>query len=274
MECIEPGAIRDEELLAYLAGERVRPVVAQHLTKCQRCSSQLADYRQIEIMLTSKLYRWDCPPNQVLGEYYLGLLRNDLAIAVGMHLNTCVLCAAEVKALSEFLAGDPLLVARPQAAKITVLPTTLNNQRPARRAERILEQLRDRSAAGIRRIVATLQPTQPRLAYQQRNVAPSTLWPRHYMAEDVSISIQIERGTNRADSLQLIGFVTRTGTALEALQGTPVLLSSQASSVQTQDIDELGNFVFSSLSPATYTLELQFPESTIVIDQLPVTLQN
>ncbi|HYU71749.1 MAG TPA: hypothetical protein VEL31_03625, partial [Ktedonobacteraceae bacterium] len=61
MECIEPGAIRDEELLAYLAGERVRPVVAQHLTKCQHCSSQLANYRQIELMLTGKLYRWDCP---------------------------------------------------------------------------------------------------------------------------------------------------------------------------------------------------------------------
>ncbi|HKF38538.1 MAG TPA: hypothetical protein VKB35_16695 [Ktedonobacteraceae bacterium] len=273
MECIEPGAIRDEELLAYLAGERVRPVVAQHLTKCQHCSSHLADYRQIENMLTIKLYRWDCPPNQVLGEYHLGLLRKDLAIAVRMHLNTCVLCAAEVRALSEFLADDPLLVARPQAAKITVLPSALNNHRPARGTERVLDQLRNRSAAGIRRIVAILQPAQPRLAYE-RNGAPSTLWPRHYMAEDVSISIQIELGASRADSLQLIGFVTRTGAALEALQGTPVLLSSQASPVRTQDIDELGNFVFSSLSPATYTLELQFPESTIVIDQLPVTLQN
>ncbi len=273
MECIEPGAIRDEELLAYLAGESVRPVVAQHLTKCQRCSSQLADYRQLEFMLTSKLYRWDCPPNQILGEYHLGLLRNDLAIAVRMHLNTCVLCAAEVKALSEFLADDPVLVERPQGAKITVFPSALSNHRPARGAERVLDQLRDRSVAGVRRIVATLLPAQPRLAYQ-RDVASSALWPRRYMAEDVSISIQIERGANHTGSLQLIGFVTRTGAALEALQGTPVLLSSQASAVHTQDIDELGNFVFSSVSPATYTLELQFPESTIVIDQLPVTLQN
>lgn len=273
MECIEPGAIHDEELLAYLVGESVRPVVAQHLTKCQHCSTQLADYRQIEIMLTSKLYRWDCPPNQVLGEYHLGLLRNDLAVAVRMHLNTCVFCSAEVKALSEFLANDPLLVEKPRAAKITVLPSTLNNHRPTQGAERVLDQLRDRSAAGIRRIVATLLPAQPRLAYQ-RDVASSTLWPRRYMAEDVSISIQIERGANRTDSLQLIGFVTRTGVALEALQGTTVLLSSQTSAVQTQNIDELGNFVFSSVSPTTYTLELQFPDSTIVIDQLPITLQN
>jgi hypothetical protein len=61
---------------------------------------------------------------------------------------------------------------------------------------------------------------------------------------------------------------------LEALQGVPVLLSSQSETVYAENIDELGNFVFSSISPATYTLELQFPESTIVIEQLPVALQD
>ncbi len=273
MECIEPGAIRDEELLAYLAGESVRPAVAQHLTKCQHCSSHLADYRQIELMLTSKLYRWDCPPNQILGEYHLGLLRNDLATAVKMHLGTCVLCTAEVAALTGFLANDPVLVEQPQVAKITAFPSLSNNHHPAQEAGRVLDQLRDRSSAGVRRIMATLLPAQPRLAYQ-RDAAPSALWPRRYAAEDVSISIQVERGTSRTDSLQLIGFVTRAGVALEALQGTPVLLSSQTSAVHTQNIDELGNFIFSSISPATYTLELQLPENTIVIDQLQVTLLN
>ncbi len=95
MECSEPGTIRDEELLAYLAGEKVRPVVQQHLLRCQRCSSLLADYRRMDLSLTSKLYRWDCPPNQVLGEYQLGLLSNDFAAGVKFHLSTCVLCSAE-----------------------------------------------------------------------------------------------------------------------------------------------------------------------------------
>jgi hypothetical protein len=95
--------------------------------------------------------------------------------------------------------------------------------------------------------MATLLPAQPRLAYQ-RDAASSALWPRRYAAEDVSISIQVEQGTSRTDSLQLIGFVTRAGVALEALHGTPVLLSSQTSAVHTQNIDELGNFIFSSIS--------------------------
>jgi hypothetical protein len=268
MECSEPGTIRDEELLAYLAGERVRPVVQQHLLRCQRCSSQLAEYRRMELSLTGKLYRWDCPPNQLLGEYQLELLGNDLAAAVKIHLSNCEFCAAELATLIQFLADDPMLVER-----VSVQPSSLNNHQVPQEAKHLVNRLRDRSGTQVRRITATLLPPQPRFAYQ-RHVGDSEIWPRRYTAEDFSISIQVERGTSRRGSLQLIGFVTRKGAVLEALQGVPVVLSSQTSAVYTQSIDELGNFVFSSVSPATYTLELQLPESTIVIEQLPVALQD
>src|SRR5207249_11103835 len=141
-------------------------------------------------------------------------------------------------------------------------------------AKGAVERLRGEARAGIRLIAAPLQlPQPPRLAYQRDGVQ-ATLCPRRYTAEDVNISIQVEQGTNRRDAVQLIGFVTRQGQALEVLQGIPVQLSSSAHTVYTQSIDELGNFIFSSIVPATYTLELQFPESTVVIDQLPVTLQD
>ena len=282
MECTKPGAIRDEELLAYLSGENVRPFVVQHLAECQRCSSQMAAYRRIELALTSKLYRWDCPPSQVLGEYQLGLLNKELTAAVKNHLAMCVLCTAEVATLTEFLAHDPLLAERTpvQAASPN------NNHRSARGTKGVVDRLRDQSRASVRRIVATLLPPQPRFAYQ-RDIAQATLWPRRYTAEDLSISIHVERGTGRRDTLQLIGLVTRQGEALDVLQGTQVLLSSQNVEIPfaetlsggqvaryTQRIDELGNFVFSSIAPATYTLELQFPESTVVINQLPLALQD
>jgi len=282
MECTKPGAIRDEELLAYLSGENVRPFVVQHLAECQRCSSQMAAYRRIELALTSKLYRWDCPPSQVLGEYQLGLLNKELTAAVKNHLAMCVLCTAEVATLTEFLAHDPLLAERTpvQAASPN------NNHRSARGTKGVVDRLRDQSRVGVRRIVATLLPPQPRFAYQ-RDIAQATLWPRRYTAEDLSISIHVERGTGRRDTLQIIGLVTRQGEALDVLQGTQVLLSSQNVEIPfaetlsggqvaryTQRIDELGNFVFSSIAPATYTLELQFPESTVVINQLPLALQD
>ena len=79
MECSEPGAIRDEELLAYMDGAKVRPAVLAHLARCQYCSSQLAAYQRIDRKLTQRLYRWDCPTNQILGEYQLGLLSGEQA---------------------------------------------------------------------------------------------------------------------------------------------------------------------------------------------------
>jgi hypothetical protein len=280
MECTKPGAIRDEELLAYLAGENVRPFVVQHLAECQHCSSQMAAYQRIELTLTSKLYRWDCPPSQVLGEYQLGLLSKELTAAVKNHLDMCVLCAAEVATLTEFLANDPVLTERTPVSGVSVQASSPhNNHRSSQGTKGVLDRLGDRSRVGVRRIVATLLPPQPRFAYQ-REISQATLWPRRYTAEDLSISIHVERGTSRRDSLQLIGLVTRKGEAVGVLQGTPVLLSTQdvgisfAGTQYMQSIDELGNFIFSSIAPATYMLELQFPESTVVIDQLPVALQD
>jgi hypothetical protein len=122
-------------------------------------------------------------------------------------------------------------------------------------------------------------PPQPRLAFQ-RDTTQAALWPRRYTAEDVSIAVQVERDASQRGSVQLIGFVSRQGQSLEMLQETKVLLISQtadkslAGAQYTQQIDELGNFVFSSIAPATYTLELQFPGSNIVVEQLPVTLQD
>ncbi len=271
MECNEPGLIRDEELLAYLAGERVRPVVEQHLARCPRCSTRLADYRRQELSLLSKLYRWDCPPNQVLGEFELGLLDPETTLAVKFHLRTCVPCSVELSTLGEFLSGDPMLVERP-APQFAPELSGNNHHGISTEPGALLNHVLDRASAHARRIIANLLPPAPRLAYQ-RGAASSALWPRRYTAEDFSISLQLERASGRADSLQLIGFVTRKDMALEALQGMPVLLSSPAEAIFAQNVDELGNFVFSSLAPATYTLELQSPDGIIVIEHIIVEAQ-
>jgi hypothetical protein len=99
MECSRAGIIRDEELLAYLEGEKVRPLVREHLLGCPHCSTRLAAYRRMDLALTSALYRWDCPRSEVLGEYQLGLLGRESSAAVRYHLALCQPCAAEVVAL-------------------------------------------------------------------------------------------------------------------------------------------------------------------------------
>lgn len=277
MECSKPGTIRDEELFAYLAGEKVRPAVEQHLASCDACSSRLAMYRSMELKLINKLYRWDCPSNQVLGEYQLGMLSGNLAASVQNHLNRCVLCAAEVVSLEQFLANDLMLAETAPASQATVSVrpsqhTTNNHSVPS--AKRTLDELLERSHTGVRRIIATLVPPQPRLAFQRDAMQQTSTWPRRYTVEDMSISIQVGRDAKQRDALQLIGLITRKGASLESLQGIPVQLLSQTKVVSVQNVDDLGNFVFSSIVPATYVLELQFPEGTVVIDELTLTSQD
>src|SRR5436853_1857845 len=110
MECSEPGTIRDEELLAYIDGGPVRPAVLAHLAHCQYCSLQLATYQRMDRKLIQRLYRWDCPTNQILGEYQLGMLTSEQAARVQDHLTRCALCAAEVVVLTNFLANDSLII--------------------------------------------------------------------------------------------------------------------------------------------------------------------
>lgn len=267
MECSEPGAIRDEELFAYLGGEKVRPAVVQHLTGCAYCSSRLATYQQMDQTLSKNLYRWDCPSNQELGEYQLGLLERREAVTISRHLSQCPLCAAEVTALAQFLANDPMLaqpVPMPRV-RVAVRPTA-NNHHVVQGVKTALDQLREQAREGTRRILATLVPSQPPLNWTRGQ----PLVPLRYTAEDMHISLLVEQGANRKDPLQLIGFVMRTGTTLDALQGTPVQLVSSAQAISIQNVDDLGNFIFPAVTPATYTLEIQFPEGTVVIDPLTV----
>jgi hypothetical protein len=137
-----------------------------------------------------------------------------------------------------------------------------------------LEHLRERTLAGTRRIVATLLPPSPGFAMQRGPSQQPVQWPRNYMAEDVQISLQLESNPKQRETLQLIGLVTCKGVVLESLEGTPVQLTAQTGTLFTQPIDELGNFVFPSLVPGIYTLEMRFPEGAIVVDQMQVQLYN
>jgi len=280
MECSEPGAIRDEELLAYMDGAKVRPAVLAHLARCQYCSSQLAAYQRIDRKLTQRLYRWDCPTNQILGEYQLGLLSGEQAAEVQDHLTRCALCAAEVVILTNFMANDPLIVSPVLISQ--QVANHAHNSHSVHEAKQMVEQWRTQGIASVRRIVATLLSTQPRLAYQRDVMDATAQWPRRYSAEGLTISLQVERTPQHAHqrgSLQLLGFVTSDGKALEDLQGTSVLLSSQTKvgderdlAVRSQVIDDLGNFLFSALEPDTYVLEFQLPERVVAIEQLSLTM--
>lgn len=264
MECSKPGVVRDEELLAYLTGEQVRPVVIRHLASCTACAARLKRYKYIDLTLTSKLSRWDCPSSLILGEYEQGLLAPEHERMIGKHIRLCQPCATELAELQQFMAYDLIPAYSPSPASlVSQTPPVTSLIEPA------LQWLHGQADAGVRWIVAVLVTPQPRLVFQ-REIAPTSTWPRRYVAEDLTISLQLEseRPGSTGSGLQLIGFVNREGAPLQILQGTPVVLSQAGRVLETQEIDDLGNFVLSSIPQADYRLELKFPERTVVIEDL------
>lgn len=278
MECSEPGAIRDEELMAFVEGDSVRLAVREHLAHCQQCSSRVMLYRRLERKLTSNLYRWDCPSNQVLGDYHLGLLDREQTASVRAHLNACVLCTAELTSLADFLAvdADPLLARwsvkkslwpNQNGSAATLYPAVVPR---ANEHMSTAHLLREDTLGALHRVVATLLlPEQSGLAFQRG--ASSVLWPRSYVADGVTVSLQLEPDPKQRGTLQLIGLVMQSDADIAAQAGISAQLLTKDGVVQVQRIDELGNVIFSALPPATYVLEVLFPARTIVVEQIPVT---
>jgi hypothetical protein len=145
-----------------------------------------------------------------------------------------------------------------------------NARRPVQAARRVWERLQDQVQEDVHRVIASLLPRQPRAAVRGKEAE----WPRRYEGEDVSISLQLEQSPGRDDTLQLIGLTKRDGMALDALLGTPVQLLSASQVTDTQQIDDLGNFIFAALTPATYTLEVHLPDKVVVIEPLVITARQ
>jgi hypothetical protein len=226
----------------------------------------------MERKLIRRLYRFDCPPSLLLGEYQLGLLDDPAAMQMKNHLSRCELCRAEVASLTGFMAQGPLPV---ELAPVEGwAPAVVYDRQPVQAARRVWERMQDQAQESVRRVIAALLPQQPRAAYLRDASQQGAEWPRRYEGEDVNISLQLEQSSGRDGTLQLIGFVKRNGVPLEGLAGALVQLSSSPQTVYTQQIDDLGNFIFAALTPATYSLEVRFPDKVVAIEQLVIAAQE
>jgi hypothetical protein len=224
----------------------------------------------MEQKLIRKLYRFDCPSSLVLGEYQLGLLEGPAVALVKSHLHRCELCRAEVDSLTTFLSRGTLPFGRASAEEQSPA-VSYHDYQPVLAVRRVWERIQDQD--GVRRIMATLLPAQPRMAVRdpsQQHVE----WPRRYTGEDVNISLQLEQSPERDDTWQLVGLVNRQGMALSALMGTPVQLVTASQVTDIQQIDDLGNFIFATLTPATYTLEVHLPDKVVFIEQLVIAVRQ
>jgi len=239
MECRHPPPLTDEQLMATPDGD-AGSQVSEHLADCASCSARLEAIRQVEQGLMSRLYRWDCPPSQRLGDYYFGLAGTTDADIVAQHLKLCAPCSAEIELLRSFMsatATSPTPAARPQTR-----PT-----RPP--AQPWLGDL-------IARMLPSAQATALRGATTHAITAE---------AGHTTIILEVQPSVE--------GWVTLRGQILEADQdrwiGALVELHQSGALATTTLIDEVGGFSCGLLRPEPAELRIT-PEigRTVLVQQI------
>lgn len=229
MDHLHSGGVTPDDLIAYIDGE-APPAVTAHVAGCPECAARAREYARTQQQLRVRLWRFDCPPAQTLGEYVFDFLAPEERTRVAGHVIECPRCAEEVEQLRALLAADP--------------------PPPAGPVER------------LRRVVATLVPT-PRGAYAGLRGAADPA-ARTYRAGELTIGVSAGPAGKRG-RVSLEGLIWREDGGELAAAGGTASLSAPERPALTAAIDEFGNFVFEEIEPGAYDLELVFDDQQIFL---------
>jgi hypothetical protein len=234
-DCIQPGAITDDDLIAYAANEAPRRV-RDHVRACPRCAALAAAYGRAEDRFGRLLFRTDCPSAQELGEYALALLPEATRRRLDLHLTRCPHCEAELATARGFLdTATPVEVGTPGVVSALVR---------------------------LRRVVAELlaPPARPAVALRGRGRAITLV----YTAEDLTLTLHPQLADKPRNHLQVLGFVERRDVPLDGLAGAPVRLTIGGEAIVATTVDEIGNFILGPVPADQYDLELTVDDRLIV----------
>jgi len=242
MECIAPHNITEEQLLAYSDGEADETTL-EHIGRCPYCAEQARAITATQSILRVLFQRIECPEAHTLGEFHMGLLSADERPVIKDHLNSCPDCAKEVSDLEHFL----------QDVRTEFMAPPLQTQ--------------------LKRLVARLAPSppgpadqQPAFAFRGAATAPLDI----YQAEDIKMVVGLEADGLRAGRKMLLGFTTRKGKPIESLAGAHVQLSRGGQAVALEQVDTLGNFIFSDLASGEYELMLFTDQEQVVVEMIVI----
>ena len=239
-KCIAPDEISEEQLIAYADGEATEATV-DHIRRCPYCARQAHAYAADQQVLRTLFHRMECPDAHTLGEYHLGLLSPADQDAVEAHLQMCPLCAAEIADLESFL----------EKVKIAPRPSPLS------RLKRLVARRVPPSTASLAQ--------QPAFALRGVTVAPEI-----YQAKDIKLAVGLVTDGTQAGRKMLVGFTTRKGESLASSTGARVYLKRAGKTVAVEQVDNLGNFVFSGLLSGEYELTLITDREQVVIETVVV----
>jgi hypothetical protein len=235
--CIDPGTVTPESLLAYADGD-APPEVVQHVAICPTCAAEAAELAGLQRRLGQALHRFDCPPGQTIGEYALDLVSPEERTVIARHVLDCLRCTAELRSLRAFLSGDDLIQVAPQGL-----------------------------LAGLKRTVATLFAPPTAMAGVALRGGPSIA--QTYRAGELTLTLAPGPQPRRGRT-SLMGLIVREDGELEIPAGSTARLLAPTGAAESAEIDDLGNFAFDDLVPATYALELQLGDDVVVVEDVPM----
>ena len=254
-DCIDPGAIQEEDLAAYVLDPIQDDALTEHIAHCPACAAQVDEMRTLTPHMSKRLSRCDCPTIDELDAYLAHELTPEQQAAIDKHLQQCSRCAEEVAISQTFLTQqDPLIdwVATPEPGFLKI---------PLRRIVMKLQELPNSTANPGFALRGTAN---------LRGGGKSPLM--NYSAEDVAITIrQLDDPSSHAAHIRLQGNVIAAGD-LDILQATiPVrlLLVAEDDAETTPFAEtsaEMGMFEIPSVPLGRYHLEVTLPDRIIVIE--------
>lgn len=239
----ETPHIDDADLLAYLDGNAKEEVV-ERIESSDLYRARLNELKEQEQRLRALLYRGTCPEAHELGKFEMKMLNAERAALVAQHVDTCPRCAMELVSLRDFFRDVAPDLEYSLVERVRVLIARL--------------------VSDLDRLGGDRQPAPLLVGVRGEGDGPLI-----YEVEDVQVSMEVQEDAGSAGRKSVLGLVT--GAEAKGWQATLWQESGPlAELVQTQEIDELGNFVFEGLLPGSYSLTLRGGDVEVVIQELAV----
>jgi len=138
MSCISTP-LSEDQLLAAMSGV-AEDSVLEHLRQCEFCAMRLQRLEKAEEKFQQKMYRWDCPDDEQLGDFSLNLLQENRE-QIAEHVKICPACQSDLMELQRFMdAVDQDESSERQSKRAAALPP-----RPTRPSIRVPSSLMRRS---------------------------------------------------------------------------------------------------------------------------------
>jgi len=258
--CYQPPALDDLALIAAIDGE-ASPEMMVHLRACVSCAARAQHSATLQGLLRERFFRMFCPTTDELITFHNGIFVGEQQVSIAAHVADCPHCHRELDLLKQITSEGTTGRSPPffsQALHATVIPQShISTHQPA--------------VTQLRRVIAEMLrfeiPTTLAEAYGAPR-GPARTDQYAYQAENLQITIDVQRLVNRADRRVLIGTLFLDDALPQGGCQASAYLAHTNQLIRTTELDELGNFVFDDLSPGSYRLSLRLPDREVVIETI------